>query len=97
MKKSELYARYIHWNQKPIQIDASEFNKHLTMDNKSKITCDEDGSTYIMCIRLDGWDYYSFSSHWSVGCQGDIDSDQFYCKIKTLTMAEVEELAAVFG
>jgi hypothetical protein len=66
MKKSELYARYNHWNQELIEIDANEFNN-------------------------------SFGSHWSVGWQGDIDSDQFYCKIKRLTMAEIEELASIFG
>jgi hypothetical protein len=97
MKRSELYARYHHWRDELIEIDDTEFNINMVMDNKDKISSEEDGSTYVICIRLEGWDYYSFSSHWNVGWQGDIDSDQFYCKIKTFTMAEIEELAAIFG
>lgn len=97
MKKSELYAKYHHWRDELIEIDAQEFNIHLIMDNKDKITSEEDGSTFVTLIRLEGWDYYSFSSHWNVGWQGDIDSDQYYCKIKTLTMAELEEMAALFS
>ena len=82
MRKSELYARYHHFREDLIEIDAKEFNTHLIMDNKDKTFSYEDGSTYVMHIRLDGWDYYSFGSMWNVGWQGDVDSDSFYCKIK---------------
>lgn len=97
MKKSELYARYNHWREQLIDIDDVEFNTLMTMENQDRISSEEDGSTYVIRIRLEGWDYYSFSSHWSVGWQGDFDSDQYYCKIKTLTMAEIEEMVAIFG
>lgn len=97
MRKSELYARYHHWNEELIPIDAQEFDLNMIIENKDKITSEEDGSTYVIRIRLDGWEYYSFSSHWSVGWQGDFDSDQYFCKIKTMTHAEMEELVAIFG
>jgi hypothetical protein len=96
MKKSELYARYNHWRDELIEIDAQEFNLNMIIENKDRISSEEDGSTYVIRIELDGWDYYSFSSHWSVGWHGDIDSDQYFCKIKTLTMAEMKEMEELF-
>lgn len=97
MKKSELYARYNHWREQLITIDDVEFNSLMTTDNYDRISSNEDGSTYVTCIRMEGWDYYSFGSYWHVGLQGDIDSDQYYCKIKTLTHAEIEDMASLFG
>ena len=54
MKKSELYARYNHWNQDIQEIDMLEFLEHFVPDNKEFISFEEDGSTYITTIRLWG-------------------------------------------
>ena len=97
MKKSELYARYHHWNRELIEIDHDEFNIHMIEDNKDNMSHLQDGATYVIGIRLDGWDYYSYGSSWTVGWEGDIDCDNFYCKIKTITHAEMEEMAAMFN
>jgi hypothetical protein len=97
MKKSELYARYHHWQNELIEIDDKEFNVNMVADNKDNMSFKDDGSTYVIRIRLEGWDYYSFSSMWQVGWQGDVDCDNFYCKIKTITHAEMEEIALLFN
>ena len=96
MKKSELYARYNMFNQDIQEIDMLEFYEHFTHDNKEFISFEEDGSTAITTIKLDGCSYIRYNSHWSVGWQGDIDSDSFYCKLETMTKAERNELQALF-
>jgi hypothetical protein len=37
-----------------------------------------------------------YASYWNVGWQGDIDCDSFYCKLKTISKAELVELEALF-
>ena len=37
-----------------------------------------------------------YASHWNVGWEGDIDGDQFYCKMKTMTEAERQEMMEFF-
>lgn len=98
MRKSELYARYDNWNQELIEIDQKEFNEHMTIENERLIDQYEDRGTYVINIKTDGWYYYSYSSSWRVSSDfGDLDSDQFFCKIKIMTWAEIEELAAMLG
>lgn len=97
MRKSELYARYHMFNQDIQEIDMLEFLEHFVPDNKEFISFEEDGSTYITTIRLEGCDYMHYSSHWKVGWQGDVDCDSFYCKQRTLTHKELEELCQLFG
>lgn len=96
MRKSELYARYHNFRSDIIEISPEEFNQHIIQENKEHITSYEDGSTYVITIRLDGCDYISYASHWNVGWQGDIDGDNFYCKKRTLSQAELEDLSKIF-
>jgi hypothetical protein len=97
MKKSELYARYYHFNKEIIEVTPEEFYAHFIPENKDKVSHFEDGSTSCYTIRLDGVDYMQFSSHWNVGWQGDVDCDQFFCKKVTVTAAEMEELSKIFS
>lgn len=96
MRKSELYARYNMFNKDIQEIDMLEYYEHFVPENKEFISFEEDGSTCVTTIRLDGCDYIKFESHWNVGWQGDIDCDSFYCKLKTISKAEMIELEALF-
>jgi hypothetical protein len=96
MKKSELYARYDMFNHDIEEIDKSEFHEHFVLKNKEFISHEDEGSTNITIIQLDGCKYMKYASHWNVGWQGDIDGDQFYCKMKTMTEVEREELMQLF-
>lgn len=92
MRKSELYARYDMFNQDIEEIDMSEFHEHFVQENKEFISFVDQDSTNITTIKLDGCKYMKYASHWNVGWQGDIDGDVFYCKMKTMTEKETEEL-----
>ena len=97
MKKSELYARYNMFNQDIQEIDMLEYYEHFVPDNKELISFEEDGSTCVTTIRLDGCSYMRYNSHWSVGWQGDVDSDSFYCKLETITKAEMLKYEELFA
>ena len=97
MRKSELYAKYYHFNQDLIEVSSEEFYTHLVESNRDKISHQEHGSTDCITICLDGVDYMQFSSHWNVGWQGDVDCDQFFCKRETMTKAEREEWSKIFS
>jgi hypothetical protein len=96
MKKSELYARYHNFNSNLIEITRDEFFEHFTQENIDIIDDAIDGSTYTTTVRTDGWNYVMTCSHWNVGWQGDVDCDTFYCKIETVTKAEMEEMRQLF-
>ena len=96
MKKSELYARYDMFNYDIEEIDMLEFYQNFSKENKEFITSENYGCTNVTTIRLDGCKYMKYASHWNVGWQGDIDGDEFYCKMKTMTEAESEELRQLF-
>lgn len=95
MKKSELFARYDLFGKEVIEITEQEFYQKL-QDNKESTNIYESGSTEYWVVKTDGADYMQYSSMWNVGWQGDVDSDQFYCKVETLTKAEVERLTKIF-
>ena len=70
----------------------------ISIENERLIDQYEDRGTYVINIKTDGWYYYSYSSSWRVSSDfGDLDGDQFFCKIKIMTWAEIEELAAMLG
>lgn len=96
MRKSELYARYHFFNQDIQEIDMLEFLLQLVPENRELISSEEDGSTYITTIKLDGCSYMRFDSHWNVGWQGDINSDSFFCKLETISKAQLEDLRQLF-
>ena len=101
MRKSELYARYHHFNEDIEEISPVEYFFQLKnyMDRgiaPGGHSDQVDGSTYWSAIHTDGMDYMAFNSSWNVGWQGDIDSDQYFCKRKTLSKKEREEIQALF-
>jgi hypothetical protein len=96
MKKSELYAKYDTFNRDIEEIDMIEFYENFVPENKEFITFDDNGSTHVTTIQLDGCKYMKYASHWNVGWQGDIDGDEFYCKMNTMTEVEREELRQLF-
>jgi len=97
MNKAELYARYELFGQEIQEIDHKEFYQHYTEENRENIlSTKETESTYSTLIRLDGCDYYMFSSTYNVGWQGDVDCDTFFCKKETITRAEMLEMEKLF-
>jgi hypothetical protein len=96
MRKSELYARYDHFKTDIIEIPEEEFYQMLS-DNKESTDVYHYGSTECWIVKTDGADYHKYSSWWHEGWQGDVDSDQFYCKIKKLTRAEMDEISKIFS
>ena len=100
MKKSELYARYYLYNEKIEEISEGEFFPELakSMENDYKNCFQfEDASTSCHEVRNDGWTYYMFASSYTVGWQGDRDSDAFFCKVKSVTKAERDEIVKILG
>ena len=84
---------YFDYNelQKMELIDASEFN--LLLSKEMRYDEQEHSSTKsLVKISTDGMDYYHFSVAYTVGWQGDYDIDAVYCKVKTMTEAERDEL-----
>lgn len=97
MNKAELYARYELFGKEIEEISHEEFYEHYTIGNKENIlSTKENECTYSTLIRLDGCDYYMFSSSYNVGWQGDVDVDVFFCKWKTMTKAEMLEMERLF-
>lgn len=103
MKKSELYAKYDNFNNGDIiEIPSHEYyellnNAIVNNDNNiSTIDAHIDGSTYIQTIHTDGMDYMMYSCTWNVGWQGDVDCDTFFCKKKTMSKVEREDLMKLF-
>lgn len=97
MRRSELYARYFYYKEELIEVSREEFFSHFTQENKDNITHFVDGSTECYSIRLDGVDYLKFSSCWHVGWNGDVDSDEFYCKKESLTIADMVDISKLFS
>lgn len=102
MKKSELYARYDNFNKDIVEIPSHEYYELLNDaivncdNNISTIDAHNDGNTYIQTIHTDGMDYMMYSCTWNVGWQGDVDCDVFYCKKKTMSKVEREDLMKLF-
>lgn len=98
MKKSELFAKYDNFGKDVIEISREEFFNQLSIADKDDASwIERDSNTECFLIRTDGMDYMQYSSLFSVGWQGDKDSDQFFCKIKTSTKKEIQELSLIFS
>lgn len=98
MRKSELYARYDNFRKEMDEILPEEFYEQLheaTKENYNNYECN--GDTSVQEIKTDGYTYMMYSSMWNVGWQGDKDSDHFWCKVKTTTKAEREEMERLFS
>ena len=97
MKKSELYARYMEFNNNLVEISREEFFNAFTIAEPENVTHHSDGKTDWTEIWTDGMTYMMFTSWWNVGWQGDVDGDTFFCKKKTITKAEMEEISKIFA
>lgn len=97
MKRSELYARYMEFNNDIKEIPREEFFNAFAIAEPEDVTHHSDDSTDWIEIRTDGVTYMMFTSHWQVGWQGDVDCDTFFCKKKTISKAEMEEISKIFA
>jgi len=98
MKKSELYARYTEYGNDLVEIPREEFFDALTIAEPENIRHGSNGTDAGWTeIHTDGVTYMQFTSHWQVGWQGDVDCDTFFCKKKTITKAEMEEISKIFA
>jgi len=93
MRKSEYFARYYNFNTELIEVTKEEFYLNF---NKETYSVHDIGDTCQQSYNIDGARYILYSSVFKVGWQGDVDSDQFFCKVKTLTQAEMEDMAKIF-
>jgi len=101
MNKAELYARYWLHREEIVSIDRDEFllelNNAASKDDSAYKFYSADTSTEMCIVETDGMTYYQFSSLYNVGWQGDVDCDQFYCKVGKCTKAEMEEIRRMFA
>lgn len=94
MRKSEHFAKYFNFKSDLIEVTEQEFYANF---NKDTYSVHNMGDTCEQSYRIDGARYMLYSSIFNVGWQGDVDSDQFFCKVETYTQAEIEDLAKIFG
>lgn len=93
MRKSELFAKYFNFRTELVEVTQEEFYANF---NKETYTMYDIGDTCEQSYRIDGAKYMLYSSLYNVGWQGDVDSDQFYCKIEMMTQKELDEIAKIF-
>ncbi len=95
MNKAELYARYDNYGEELEVISNIEFMSHSIEENRDKIFY---GKGPVECheIRLDGVTYMWYCCVHHIGWQGDVESHSFFCKKKTMTKAEMEEMQKLF-
>lgn len=89
MNRSELFANYDNFGKDITTVSYEEFYSLL---NKNTFRNYEDGNTGIQKYSIEGYDYFLYGTTYNVGWQGDVDCDSYYCKIKTMTQAERDEL-----
>lgn len=90
MTKSELLARYDNFRGgEIIEVSRAEFYDNL---NKETYRNWEQASTSIQSYRIDGAEYFLYSSIWNVGWHGDCDYDEFFFKIERMTQQEIEDM-----
>ena len=97
MKKSELYAKYMHFGNDVIEITPLEFRNLLddcVVNGDKNHSFESDGSTEYLVIHTDGCDYYQYSSMFMVN--GEYDFDQFFCKVNRITKAQMKEIQDLF-
>jgi|LauGreDrversion4_2_1035121.scaffolds.fasta_scaffold41777_6 hypothetical protein len=91
MNKAELYARFDNYGRELEEITYKEFYT-IAKENDNLISFYNINSIDQYEIRLDGMTYLCYSTTHNIGWQGDVEGHEFYCKIKTLSEKEKEEL-----
>lgn len=100
-KRSQLLAFYQNWTDlarlQEISLhdfwDTYRVNFHTTDMDYDVVNPYESHYKF----SLDGWEYHYYCCSWSVGWQGDVDSDEYCFKIKTITKAEMKEIEDLFN
>jgi hypothetical protein len=89
MNRSELFANYDNFDIEITTVSHEEFYSNFNMDTYQNYS---NGNTYIQKYAIDGYDYYVYSTAYNVGWEGDMDCDQYFCKVKTMTQVERDDL-----
>jgi hypothetical protein len=89
MNRSELFANYDNFGKEITTVSQEEFYSNFNKDTYYNCS---NGNTCIQKYAIDGYDYYVYSTVYNVGWEGDMDADQYFCKVKTLTKAEIDDL-----
>jgi hypothetical protein len=95
VNRAELFANYDNFDREIIEVSREEFYNNLEKEFYSNREIDS--RTEVQSYPIDGYVYKFYSTLYNVGWQGDMDSDCFICKIKTLTKAEVEHYSNIFS
>ena len=93
MNRSELFANYDNFGEEITKISQEEFYSNFNKDTYYNYS---NGNTCIQKYAIDGYEYCIYSTVYNVGWQGDMDSDRYICKVKTLTKAEIEHYSSIF-
>ena len=96
MNKAELYARYENYGADLQEIPSEEYLTNHSEENRDKIRYSYTGNVECYEIVLDGVIYMWYSCTHSVGWQGDVEGHSFFCKKKTITKAEMDEMEKMF-
>jgi hypothetical protein len=96
MNKAELFARYDNYGNDIIEIASQHYFTEHSEKNRDNIRHYYNGNVECYSIVLDGVTLMWYSCTHNVGWHGDVESHQFFCKIHTMTKAEIDELANLF-
>ncbi len=89
MNRSELFANYDNFDREITTVSQEEFYSNFNKDTYRNY---DNGNTCTQKYAIDGYDYYVYSTAYNVGWEGDMDCDQYFCKVKTMTQVERDDL-----
>ena len=92
--RSELLATYDNYGKEMVKVSKEEFHTNFNVKTYNSYTM---GCSDVTRYSIDGYDYFCYSTVYNVGWQGDVDCDEFICKVKTSTAKEIEEFCNIFS
>jgi hypothetical protein len=100
--RAKLFAQLRHFGEEMEEISHKEFvntykNNKSGDDIKVKFDTSNDFCCDYSSFSIDGWDYYSYSYSYKVGWEGDVDCDDFTCRIKRYTREEMEKIMSIIS
>ena len=96
MNKAELYARYDNYGVDIQEIPSEEYFTNHSEANRDRVRYNYTGNVECYEVVLDGITYMWYSCTHNVGWQGDVEGHSFFCKKRTITAAEMEEMTKLF-
>lgn len=90
MNRAELFANYDNFGREITTVSQEEFYSNLVLESYRHRTIDS--RTEEQYYSIDGYDYMFYSTAYNVGWEGDMDCDQYFCKVKTMTQVERDDL-----